>query len=840
MSPKMRASADPNIRIGAGVLFVLLMVSLVFHGGLVAWKASQPAAQPGGAAGHDRPRMVTSSAAEIHQVVEKVRERQAEEVRLKVGELMEARKRLEEIRQEKLTEYRENAEKLSVDAPKLAEESQQAVAKAQQQAFAAQQQAGQAAAALLKARQEVAAQSDPALEAAALTQVQQAQDKARSLQGAVKSAQLDADAAQSGAEGRIGLAKGDFTAALEAQRRASAAQKEADDAQDAVQKAQDAVSRSATAAKSAADALQRQMSQVKYVRERTTYPNDQVLKAQLALNQAELLAQAAVQKATSAEESVKSAATASEGKKAAMLAKTERSKADKAAKAAVTARQQLEKHLQEAVEAEARVVKAQNDVETAKAAAEAAEKLPQQKEEEIVKAQDQAVLAQTRAAEVQQAARQVLAKTIPTPASTPTAIPMPMPIREVGTHPDAETSQTGSNQTKVPEKGTEKTTEATPAESSDLGKLNFAELYAKALATERQATAAYHEIKAASTAMAASMPIDQARGITEEVRPTRESIDTALLSKTITDAGEASAHTHAVRAALREIDSMTALARKMTEGAVGQSSASRGLTVNTGSAASGFDAASSEGKALEEAAKQDDTHRAKDLSDLMKGVASKATPDHPEQSKAESAGGGGGEGGAVGTGLASGGQGNVSAANPAPFLAPKGVGSVPGCKVIGSGPSADWMYVDSWYVIGPFPNPGRRNLNTAFPPETVIDLDATYPGLDMKPVKWRFLQSGAPMVNPAGKEMVQAIYYAVTEVWFDQPTDVWVAMGADDFAKVWINGMPVWSSLSRPKPWIVNEAFRKVHFIKGVNRILFRIENAMEFTDFSFLICTKP
>jgi hypothetical protein len=392
----------------------------------------------------------------------------------------------------------------------------------------------------------------------------------------------------------------------------------------------------------------------------------------------------------------------------------------------------------------------------------------------------------------------------------------------------------------VPENGTKKTTDATPAESSDLGKLNFAELYAKAVATERQATAAYHDIKAASTAMAASMPIDQARGITEEVRPTREPIDTALLSKTITDAGEASAHTQAVRSALREIDSMTALARKMTEGAVGQSSDSRGLTVNTGSAASVFDAASSEGKALEEAAKQDDTHRAKDLSELMKGVASKATSDHPDQSKAESAGGGCREGGAEGNGLASDGQGNVSAANPAPFLAPKGVGSVPGRKVIGSGPSADWMYVDSWYVIGPFPNPGRRNLNTAFPPETVIDLDATYPGLDMKPVKWRFLQSGAPMVNPAGKEMVQAIYYAVTEVWFDQPTDAWVAMGADDFAKVWINGMPVWSSLSRPKPWMVNEAFRKVHFIKGVNRILFRIENAMEFTDFSFLICTKP
>ena len=284
---------------------------------------------------------------------------------------------------------------------------------------------------------------------------------------------------------------------------------------------------------------------------------------------------------------------------------------------------------------------------------------------------------------------------------------------------------------------------------------------------------------------------------------------------------------------------MTALARKMTEGAVGQSSASRGLTVNSGSTASGFDAASPEGKALEEAAKQDDAHHAKDLSNLMKGMASKATPN---QAKAESTGGGGGggEGSTEGTGLAPGGQGNVSAANPAPFLAPKGFGSVPGRKVIGSGPSADWMYVDSWYVIGPFPNPGRRNLNTAFPPETVIDLDATYPGLDMKPVKWRFLQSGAPMVNPAGKEMVQAIYYAVTEVWFDQPTDTWVAMGADDFAKVWINGMPVWSSLSRPKPWIVNEAFRKVHFIKGVNRILFRIENAIGFTDLSFLICTKP
>jgi len=51
-------------------------------------------------------------------------------------------------------------------------------------------------------------------------------------------------------------------------------------------------------------------------------------------------------------------------------------------------------------------------------------------------------------------------------------------------------------------------------------------------------------------------------------------------------------------------------------------------------------------------------------------------------------------------------------------------------KLEESGEAREWVFVDTWYTIGPFPNPHRRNLNRQFPPEIVIDLDARYPGKD--------------------------------------------------------------------------------------------------------------
>jgi len=183
----------------------------------------------------------------------------------------------------------------------------------------------------------------------------------------------------------------------------------------------------------------------------------------------------------------------------------------------------------------------------------------------------------------------------------------------------------------------------------------------------------------------------------------------------------------------------------------------------------------------------------------------------------------------------------------------------PGRRVAARGASAKWFFVDSWYFLGPFDNTGRRNLETKFPPETVIDLNATYPGKNGVPIHWEFYQSATPNVqprmdayyratqNPAlsqqdnyGRALQYIIYYAYSELWFEQPCDLWIAVGSDDFSKVWIEDKLVWASGKNLKAWQLNEGLRKVHFKQGVNRVLTRVENANGPTEFSLVISLLP
>ena len=183
-----------------------------------------------------------------------------------------------------------------------------------------------------------------------------------------------------------------------------------------------------------------------------------------------------------------------------------------------------------------------------------------------------------------------------------------------------------------------------------------------------------------------------------------------------------------------------------------------------------------------------------------------------------------------------------------------------GRRIAAQGASARWLAVDSWYVLGPFDNTDRRNIERKFPPETVIDLNATYPGKHGVPIRWEFQQSGSSDVRPEFRAYTAAtwnpartphdnnmnsvqyvIYYAYTELWFEQDCDLWAAFGSDDFGKVWVNGGPyVWASDEKLKAWQLNESVRKLHFKKGINKVLFRVENGNNITEFSMVLSVAP
>ncbi|MBM4038892.1 MAG: hypothetical protein FJ290_10290 [Planctomycetes bacterium] len=151
------------------------------------------------------------------------------------------------------------------------------------------------------------------------------------------------------------------------------------------------------------------------------------------------------------------------------------------------------------------------------------------------------------------------------------------------------------------------------------------------------------------------------------------------------------------------------------------------------------------------------------------------------------------------------------------------------------GTKTDWAYIDTWYIIGPFPNPDRAHLDKKFPPESAVDLDATYLGKDGRPLRWQFKQFNQMMIAPPVTDRY-AIWYGYTEVYADRPQERWVAFGSDDYSKAWLNGELVWASGKTPHRWIPDRGFRKLKFRQGVNPLLVKLENAGGTTGYSVII----
>lgn len=177
--------------------------------------------------------------------------------------------------------------------------------------------------------------------------------------------------------------------------------------------------------------------------------------------------------------------------------------------------------------------------------------------------------------------------------------------------------------------------------------------------------------------------------------------------------------------------------------------------------------------------------------------------------------------------------------------------AIPGRRLVTGGRTSDWMYVDTWYIIGPFPSDRRRELlDVRFGPEANVNLDDAFVGKPyadgrQRKVRWEYKKVG--WVEPTGPKTAwwiieprvveaYAIYYAFTEIYSDVPQDVWIATGTDDYGKLWINDELVWRSPKDRKPFNATENIQLVHLKQGQNKILYRVENAGGTMGFSLMI----
>ncbi|MGJ7914955.1 hypothetical protein ACI48D_05670, partial [Massilia sp. LXY-6] len=174
-----------------------------------------------------------------------------------------------------------------------------------------------------------------------------------------------------------------------------------------------------------------------------------------------------------------------------------------------------------------------------------------------------------------------------------------------------------------------------------------------------------------------------------------------------------------------------------------------------------------------------------------------------------------------------------------------------GRKLGPGGPFANRIFLDTWYVIGPFTGHGRGSVDAVYPPERGVDLDAVYYGKNDAPVRWNWQQEPSyPFVPQPRAE--NAVYYAYTEVAVERDMDMWMSIGADDDSKLWFNDRLVWiSGADDDKPWYrapfyslhtelagrnLTEGQRKLHFHKGRNTILFKLYNGMNLMFFSVVL----
>lgn len=182
---------------------------------------------------------------------------------------------------------------------------------------------------------------------------------------------------------------------------------------------------------------------------------------------------------------------------------------------------------------------------------------------------------------------------------------------------------------------------------------------------------------------------------------------------------------------------------------------------------------------------------------------------------------------------------------------------LPGRRFTADSPRKGYLFIDTWHIIGPWDatvNRGREiDYSRIYPPETKLDLDAVfttgktsrlyddergYAGkseMDGR-LTWQFYQSPTVEVRIPREQLANdALYFAYTEVFFEEATTMNLAIGSDDSARIRVNGEIVFQD-SGLSPYVIAEQVRQVKFKQGINNILVRLVNGPGPCRFSLLL----
>ncbi len=361
--------------------------------------------------------------------------------------------------------------------------------------------------------------------------------------------------------------------------------------------------------------------------------------------------------------------------------------------------------------------------------------------------------------------------------------------------PEGGTQTDGSQQTASSESG-----------KQGGGETSAAELYDAAKAVEKQVEQAVRDTRAAEMAMTTGTSFPSAKAKVSDWSPERPDLSPAIDGLQTGTIGELNSFRNAVQQAANETSAMAVRTSAMTGGLTAAAAAS-GQTAGTESSTER--AAESTGIRVEGGG-IGSSHGTRFSTDAETGKM--------EGKK----------------------RGDVELELPEEMVYAE---SLPGRMLTSASMRKGWLYIDTWYVIGPWPIDYKRKFDVIFPPEYQVDFDAVYTDGKFKDkpdhadhaMRWQFVQSDEIRVQPP-RVYSSAVYYAFTEIYSDETREMLLAAASDDRSKIWLNDQVVWEDPVE-SGWAMGEAYRRVTLRKGYNRLLMRIENGPAHCVWSVLLC---
>ena len=103
-------------------------------------------------------------------------------------------------------------------------------------------------------------------------------------------------------------------------------------------------------------------------------------------------------------------------------------------------------------------------------------------------------------------------------------------------------------------------------------------------------------------------------------------------------------------------------------------------------------------------------------------------------------------------------------------------------------------FVKRYKVLGPFPRKGLRTVDTPYPPETDLDPNATYEGVEGKSISWREATAETDGMLDLRKNIgldTNVVGYALSYIYAPKAMDTVLLLGSDEAVAVWLNGTEI-------------------------------------------------